>query len=812
MHSLICLGIATCALSWRHSGLTPTQETLRTGIARLKEGVTLMEKGISWLGTASMWLLLAAAVWFRTTSLEAIPEVHGDEAWYGIQVGHLLRGEPFATKTFSGSPLNPFFSGLMVPLHLAIRPTGWILRTPAVVSGILAVVATFVVGSKVLDRSTAMIAAALLAALPAAIVYSRTAFDCSQLPLFGIVIFGFAFRARPIGLLASLLLSLLVHPTGVFLLPAALAVFIVQAARKSDGDRWLPGRAILITSVAAVVIGIGLSFIALRRPYVKEYFVRQYWPQDWPGFGSGFGRFLLGLGMTPHEPHLREGWLPPPPVARLSLQVGLFWVAVLVALLFGVRRLWRDRAWDRLALVAGTVASVAGFHVVAGSRVFEVSDRYGVVLILPVVLSFACLVEAILADPLDDERRSDRRYQLLTLTAVGWLLLWCAKMNWFDPQLVGSDESFWTFRSETRNSHKQALSIVRRDLRQGLARPGPATIIAQPYWTAWPLQYYTLGQSDLAITPYFPTDPGEDRELLRRRLVTQMEAEAFAVSYPGGEVEQDVLADFPAKRLRRWDLARKGRRWLVVYRLMRPGENQTGALSSPGGPGRIDAGQWPNPTLTTVRKTPMFLTRRLRGVKPGVWCFGLAHCVRGRTPNSHAPVQGIPSREFSAMNGAASLDKPRVQSMIVDLFHSLYYDSPHTWRRNTFLGFPVAQSPIDLHLYQELVARQRPAFILQTGVMHGGSVLYFACLLDLIGAGSSALVVGIDNAPTPRSRSLRHPRIRLIEGSSTDPRTVAAARALVPLADGMVVLDSDHHEEHVLEELRLYREFVAPGQ
>ncbi len=90
--------------------------------------------------------------------------------------------------------------------------------------------------------------------------------------------------------------------------------------------------------------------------------------------------------------------------------------------------------------------------------------------------------------------------------------------------------------------------------------------------------------------------------------------------------------------------------------------------------------------------------------------------------------------------------------------------------------------------------------------------MYFSCLLDQIGAGSSALLVGSDKAPRPKSKSLRHPRIRLIERSSTDPCTVAAARALVPPRGGMVALESDHHEVHVLEEPRLYREFVAPGE
>ena len=154
--------------------------------------------------------------------------------------------------------------------------------------------------------------------------------------------------------------------------------------------------------------------------------------------------------------------------------------------------------------------------------------------------------------------------------------------------------------------------------------------------------------------------------------------------------------------------------------------------------------------------------------------------------------------------------KPRVQSLIVDLFHCLYYHCPDTWPRNTFLGYPIEQCPFDLHLYQELVARQRPSFILQTGVMHGGSVLYFACLLDLIGASPSAVVVGIDKC-RPRSRrrsSSPHPAYR---GKFDRPANRRGGPGGLPPGRGMVVLDSDHREAHVLAELRIYREFVGQG-
>jgi len=114
-------------------------------------------------------------------------------------------------------------------------------------------------------------------------------------------------------------------------------------------------------------------------------------------------------------------------------------------------------------------------------------------------------------------------------------------------------------------------------------------------------------------------------------------------------------------------------------------------------------------------------------------------------------------------------------------------------------------------LYQELIFRLRPALVLQTGIAEGGSLLYFASLMDLIGSPADALVVGVDICLTDRAKTLAHPRIKTFEGSSTDLHVIDRIMSTIKNQTGIVVLDSDHSKTHVLNEIALYKQFVAIG-
>ncbi len=133
----------------------------------------------------------------------------------------------------------------------------------------------------------------------------------------------------------------------------------------------------------------------------------------------------------------------------------------------------------------------------------------------------------------------------------------------------------------------------------------------------------------------------------------------------------------------------------------------------------------------------------------------------------------------------------------------------------TWLGRPVIQYPQDLLALQELVCRVRPRLIVETGVAHGGSLVFHASLLELLAGDGRVLGIDVEIRPHNRAALDAHPlrrRIDLVEGSSIDPAVVAAACAAAEQrAPVMVVLDSLHTHAHVLAELRSYSPLVGAG-
>jgi cephalosporin hydroxylase len=152
----------------------------------------------------------------------------------------------------------------------------------------------------------------------------------------------------------------------------------------------------------------------------------------------------------------------------------------------------------------------------------------------------------------------------------------------------------------------------------------------------------------------------------------------------------------------------------------------------------------------------------------------------------------------------------RQEAAIVDQFHRLYFDARTynmTWRNTFWMGHPVLKCPLDLWQYQEILHDLRPDLIVETGTAFGGSALFLAHALDLLGTGR---VITIDLEP--RSGRPEHERITYIAGSSVDPHvTQAIVDAAANAKTVMVILDSDHRRDHVLAELRTLGPLVTPG-
>ncbi len=130
----------------------------------------------------------------------------------------------------------------------------------------------------------------------------------------------------------------------------------------------------------------------------------------------------------------------------------------------------------------------------------------------------------------------------------------------------------------------------------------------------------------------------------------------------------------------------------------------------------------------------------------------------------------------------------------------------------TWLDLPIIQSTEDILAAQELVWKVKPDVIIETGIAWGGSIVFYASLLQLIGKGK---IVGIDVALPQKNidKIMSYPfsdRIELIQGSAVDQSIVDLAASHIKEGQTvMLMLDSNHTHEHVLKELEMYSHLVT---
>jgi len=169
--------------------------------------------------------------------------------------------------------------------------------------------------------------------------------------------------------------------------------------------------------------------------------------------------------------------------------------------------------------------------------------------------------------------------------------------------------------------------------------------------------------------------------------------------------------------------------------------------------------------------------------------------------------------EVAAMSSSTTLNKLSSDWFVQAQAHRYSYH--FTW-----LGRPIIQYPQDILAMQEIIFQVKPDLIIETGIAHGGSLIFYASMLELnavCGGPQDARILGIDIDIREHNRVAieAHPlykRISMMQGSSVAPEMLAGVQSFAaPYKNILVCLDSNHTHNHVLAELRNYAPLVAPG-
>ena len=155
--------------------------------------------------------------------------------------------------------------------------------------------------------------------------------------------------------------------------------------------------------------------------------------------------------------------------------------------------------------------------------------------------------------------------------------------------------------------------------------------------------------------------------------------------------------------------------------------------------------------------------------------------------------------------------KPVGREDLIARFIQTYHTS-NVHNNTRWMGIQAQQNPCDMWIVQEIIHEVKPDFIIETGTYKGGGSLFLATVLKNISDVGKVITVDIERQMDAAAQlGLFQERVEFIEGDSVSEEVISRIADRVKGSRAVVILDSDHHQEHVLKELRLYSQFVSPG-
>lgn len=175
------------------------------------------------------------------------------------------------------------------------------------------------------------------------------------------------------------------------------------------------------------------------------------------------------------------------------------------------------------------------------------------------------------------------------------------------------------------------------------------------------------------------------------------------------------------------------------------------------------------------------------------------------------PIEEFKKERAEAME-AMSKDTELKEKSVDWMLHADKYKYTYNF---SWLGRPIIKYPQDIAIMQELIWKVRPDLIIETGIAHGGSIIFSSSMMELLGNGGKVIAVDIDIRKHNREEIEKHPmykNITMLEGSSVDEKIVQQISDYAKdFKNVMIVLDSNHSHDHVYRELELYTPLVSVG-